>query len=92
MASSLFDLLKLKRIVQTKHLTQSTRKQGSQGLQKLGSLNSLKINLPHPILKHGNVPLNHYKWLHYQILGVKTVNNVQIDPQIREICTIQPNV
>ena len=25
---------------------------------------------------------SHYKWLPYQITGGKTVNNVQIDPQI----------
>ncbi len=28
---------------------------------------------------------NHHKWLSYQILGGKTVQNVQIDPQTTEI-------
>ena len=28
---------------------------------------------------------NHHKWLPYEILGNKTVKNVQIDPQTTEI-------
>ena len=31
--------------------------------------------------KHWNVPWNHQKWLLCQIIGGKTVKNVQIDPQ-----------
>ncbi len=42
-----------------------------------------KSNISLPPKKTQYVPLNHQKWLTCQIVGGKTVKNVQIEPQQR---------
>ncbi len=62
--------------------TTKIEKQGSHGSQKLSSIKSLKIE--NPTTDTGHIPsTNHQKNIPYQILGDKTVENVQIDPQQR---------
>ncbi len=58
-------------------------KKGPHGPQKLSSLKTLLIkkNIPHGYFHS----CNHKKWLPYQILGGKTVKNVQIDLQTMKI-------
>ncbi len=60
------------------------------GPKKLGSLKSIKFKIPAdtgPFLL-----CDHKKWLIRQILGGKTVQNVQIDLQTMEICSKKINV
>ena len=64
--------------------------QGQQGQEKL-KRNSLIIQ--HRALKYGNVPLNHQKWLPYQILGDKnckehtnrSTNNGDVDERAKRL-------
>ncbi len=58
-------------------------KQGPQGPQKLCSLKSFKIQNSPPT-RHFH-SCNHNKWLPYQILVDKPVNNVQISPQTTNV-------
>ncbi len=55
----------------------------------LSPLKSLKIQL---LLKSQECAMNLQKCLPYQILGGKTVKNVEIDPQITEIWSKQLDV
>ncbi len=58
-------------------------KQGPQGQQKHSSIKTWECTMKSLEIK---------KWFPYQILGSKTVKNVQIDPQTAEIWPKQLNV
>ncbi len=66
--------------IESSNQSSSKQQQGQQRPQKLNFLNHLKCH-PLPTDTSRFNSFNPQKWLPYQILGGKTVENVQIDPQ-----------